>query len=87
MAYFWTTGTCFSTGFQLESLGDARQAGERFLSSTVAPEGSGREAQLLSATERCSPWSCHLLPMHGSSCTPMSLVVTTSQRMCFKTAS
>ena len=45
-------GVCI-VGFQLESLGGARQAGERFLSTTVAPEGSGREAQLLSATERC----------------------------------
>ena len=59
-------------GFQLESLGGARQAGERFLSTTVAPEGSGREAQLLAATERCaslrSPIASRAL--HAHQCCP-----------------
>lgn len=38
---------------RLEELGTAEQAGQRFLSTTVAPEGSCREADLLSATSRC----------------------------------
>lgn len=40
--------------YSLENLGSAEEAGRRFLSTTVAPEGSGREADLLSATERCA---------------------------------
>lgn len=41
-----------AAGFKLEELGSAEQAAERFLSTTVAPPGSGREATLLSATSR-----------------------------------
>jgi hypothetical protein len=39
-------------GFRLADLGDARRAAERFLSTTVAPEGSGKEAVLIDAYER-----------------------------------
>ncbi|GIL59151.1 hypothetical protein Vafri_14071 [Volvox africanus] len=38
-------------GFSLQSLGDPQSAGERFL-ATLAPEGSGLQAHLLSATGR-----------------------------------
>ena len=48
-------------GFRLESLGGARQAGERFLATTVAPEGSGREAVLIEAAERWPPSPLGLL--------------------------
>jgi hypothetical protein len=40
--------------YRLEDLGSAEQAGQRFLSTTVAPEGSGREATLLAADARCT---------------------------------
>lgn len=43
-------------GRRLEELGSAEQAGQRFLSTTVAPEGSGREANLLAATSRSVVW-------------------------------
>eukprot|EP00884_Botryococcus_braunii_P011734 jgi/Botrbrau1/20561/Bobra.145_2s0108.1 len=39
-------------GFKLESLGSPGEAAQRFLDTIVAPEGSGRQARLLSATER-----------------------------------
>ena len=38
--------------FRLQDLGDAGSAAQRFLSTTVAPEGSDKEARLLKATER-----------------------------------
>lgn len=38
--------------FRLQDLGDASSAAQRFLSTTVAPEGSDKEARLLRATER-----------------------------------
>jgi len=38
--------------FRLQDLGDASAAAQRFLSTTVAPQGSDREAKLLKATER-----------------------------------
>ena len=41
-------------GFTLSSLGGAREAGERFLSTTIAPEGSQLQATLLTASERYS---------------------------------
>ena len=41
-------------GFQLEDLGDARAAAQRFLSRTVAPEGSKKQAVLIDAYERCN---------------------------------
>ncbi len=41
-------------GFKLKNLGGPRQAAERFLSTTVAPEGSGRTADLIDAYERCA---------------------------------
>jgi PsbP len=42
---------------RLEDLGTAEQAGQRFLTTTVAPEGSGREANLLAASTRCAACS------------------------------
>lgn len=39
-------------GFELTSLGDAREAGDRFLTTTIAPEGSKLQASLLSTSER-----------------------------------
>ena len=39
-------------GFKLEDLGTAEQAIQRFLSTTVAPEGSDKQASLLSASSR-----------------------------------
>lgn len=39
-------------GFTLSSLGGAQQAGERFLSTTIAPEGSQLKAKLFAASER-----------------------------------
>ncbi|KAK9814060.1 hypothetical protein WJX72_000166 [[Myrmecia] bisecta] len=39
-------------GFRLESLGSAEEAAKRFLSTTVAPEGSGLEATFLAASSR-----------------------------------
>ena len=44
-------------GFQLSRLGGPQAAAERFLSTTVAPPGSGLETDLISATER---WKCSL---------------------------
>ena len=41
-----------SAANRMEELGTAEQAAQRFLSTTVAPEGSGREANLLSASSR-----------------------------------
>ena len=41
-------------GFKLSDLGGPRQAAERFLATTVAPEGSGRTAVLIDAYERCA---------------------------------
>lgn len=41
-------------GFNLSDLGGPRQAAERFLATTVAPEGSGRTANLIDAYERCA---------------------------------
>ena len=38
--------------FRLQDLGDARGAAQRFLSTTVAPEGSDKQARLLMACER-----------------------------------
>ena len=38
--------------FRLQDLGDARGATQRFLSTTVAPEGSDKQARLLMASER-----------------------------------
>lgn len=38
--------------FRLQDLGDARGAAQRFLSTTVAPEGSDKQARLLMASER-----------------------------------
>ncbi|KAK9918065.1 hypothetical protein WJX75_000898 [Coccomyxa subellipsoidea] len=38
-------------GFKLSDLGGPRQAAERFLATTVAPEGSGRTANLIDAYE------------------------------------
>jgi hypothetical protein len=39
-------------GFRLESLGNPSEAAQRFLDTIVAPEGSNREAVLISADER-----------------------------------
>lgn len=41
-----------ASGFRLESLGTPQEAAERFLNTIVAPEGSGRQAALISARER-----------------------------------
>lgn len=38
--------------FTLASLGDPREAGEKFLSNSIAPEGSNLKATLLDASER-----------------------------------
>ncbi len=38
--------------FRLQDLGDASSAAQRFLSTTVAPEGSDKQARLLRASER-----------------------------------
>ncbi|CAL5226947.1 g9831 [Coccomyxa viridis] len=38
--------------FRLQDLGDASSAAQRFLSTTVAPEGSDKQARLLKASER-----------------------------------
>ena len=40
-------------GFALRDLGGPAQAGARFLETVVAPPGSGRATELLSATQRC----------------------------------
>lgn len=40
--------------FRLQDLGDARGAAQRFLSTTIAPEGSDKEALLLGASDRCT---------------------------------
>ena len=40
-------------GFRLEQLGGPAEAGARFLEALVAPPGSGRTTELLSAAERC----------------------------------
>ncbi len=40
-------------GFRLEQLGGPAEAGARFLETLVAPPGSGRTTELLSAAERC----------------------------------
>ena len=40
------------TGFKLESLGTAEQAGRRFLETTVASINANREANLLAAESR-----------------------------------
>ena len=40
-------------GFALRDLGGPAQAGARFLETVVAPQGSGRATELLSATQRC----------------------------------
>ena len=47
------------------ALGDAQQAARRFLDTTVAPEGSGREAVLFDASERCG---CRSWPGISSTC-------------------
>ena len=39
-------------GFRLESLGEPADAARRFLDTTVAPPGSGRTAELITAGER-----------------------------------
>jgi PsbP len=39
-------------GFRLQSLGTPGEAAQRFLDTIVAPEGSNRQAALLSASER-----------------------------------
>ena len=38
--------------FRLQDLGDASSAAQRFLSTTVAPAGSDKQARLLRASER-----------------------------------
>lgn len=43
-----------AAGFTLRDLGGPAQAAERFLSTTVAPEGSNRTAELINAYERCA---------------------------------
>ena len=40
--------------FRLQDLGGASAAAQRFLSTTVAPEGSDKEARLIRASERCA---------------------------------
>ena len=50
------------TGFKLESLGTAEQAGRRFLETTVASINANREANLLSAQSRYilhAEYGCH----------------------------
>lgn len=53
------------TGFKLESLGTAEQAGRRFLETTVASINANREANLVSAQSRymlhagCAEYGCH----------------------------
>lgn len=42
-------------GFQLESLGSPTEAGQKLLDAVIAPQGSGKVATLLDASERC--WS------------------------------
>jgi len=44
-------------GFKLGDLGGPQQAAERFLATTVAPEGSGRTAKLFDTYERCALFS------------------------------
>lgn len=39
-------------GFQLESLGTPREAGQKLIDAVIAPEGSGKVATLLNASER-----------------------------------
>jgi hypothetical protein len=57
----WHIGAAEAEGWahlssrRLEGLGSPEEAGQRFLSSTIAPRGLGLEAQLLSATQR---WPC-----------------------------
>ena len=53
-------------GFTLSSLGGPQEAGQRFLTTTIAPEGSQLEAAFLSASERylcalsgCAGGICH----------------------------
>lgn len=57
-------------GFKLGDLGGPRQAAERFLSTTVAPEGSNRTAELISAYERCAA-VCAPMP-HPRHCKALS---------------
>lgn len=46
------------TGFRLETLGTAEQAGRRFLETTVASIDANREATLLSAKSRYCVAAC-----------------------------
>lgn len=39
-------------GFQLSSLGDPSQAGQKLLDTVIAPEGSGKTASLLDSSQR-----------------------------------
>ncbi len=52
------TCTCLSSGRRLEDLGSPSEAGQRFLLTTVAPAGSGRQAELLAASSRCAMVLC-----------------------------
>ncbi len=49
-----------AAGFTLGDLGGPSQAAERFLSTTVAPEGSNRTAELITAYERCVKVHLHV---------------------------
>ena len=56
--------------FRLQDLGDASAAAQRFLSTTVAPEGSDKEARLIRASERCAAASWQVA---GTSWLPSSV--------------
>ena len=45
-------------GCRLEDMGSPSEAGQRFLSTTVAPPGSGRQAELFAASSRCAMTRC-----------------------------
>lgn len=72
-------------GFRLEQLGGPAEAGARFLETLVAPPGSGRTTELLSAAERCGQFPSRDVNGVSTICMQFELVGHCFLRACLST--
>ena len=68
--------------FRLQNLGDARGAAQRFLSTTVAPEGSDKQARLLMASERYCSAASFCAIASGAHSSPAAAWVRSPAMLC-----
>lgn len=70
-----------AAGFQLASLGDPSQAGQKLLDAVIAPEGSGKTASLLDASQR---WVVKALKFISQWKNSLSDIIFLQNSICFK---